>query len=408
MVNRLFFGNENTIFSCSYGTSFTRIELRDTESTSSDDISINGIGVVAIHLHQLIINEPFHLIKDNNNQQKINIDAFRICICAYALSRYSKTVRIYSTEKKQNIARFDQTMQMIIRIYDKRHDKRHLIHVILYGYLYEEKRYALIADQVLDSIKLVSVRHISEAVVFESSIDIFGKATLLIELVFVYGRHGYNFSSQLIFQNDVLLPDTVKNQTLFERILPTNEDNTINEKLFDPPEIDLPIFLQLSFDELNQYVANVTHNHSRDLIKNIQVLKALSTSPKYSSMMAIIDMYPSRKQRLEIFFDFLTEGPYLPEQNIIEPTVSRLIPWSISYWKRALSGVPLHGNALDMNEFQNIETGVTHLENTSPILRQIIEQEECNALLAGNTMKLHTIKELVRRLIVRFSNLIHH
>ncbi|CAF1011822.1 unnamed protein product [Rotaria sp. Silwood1] len=382
--------------------------LRDTESTSSDDISINGIGVVAIHLHQLIINEPFHLIKDNNNQQKINIDAFRICICAYALSRYSKTVRIYSTEKKQNIARFDQTMQMIIRIYDKRHDKRHLIHVILYGYLYEEKRYALIADQVLDSIKLVSARHISEAVVFESSIDIFGKATLLIELVFVYGRHGYNFSSQLIFQNDVRLPDTVKNQTLFERILPTNEDNTINEKLFDPPEIDLPIFLQLSFDELNQYVANVAHNHSRDLIKNIQVLKALSTSPKYSSMMAIIDMYPSRKQRLEIFFDFLTEGPYLPEQNIIDPTVSRLIPWSISYWKRALSGVPLHGNALDMNEFQNIETGVTHLENTSPILRQIIEQEECNALLAGNTMKLHTIKELVRRLIVRFSNLIHH
>ncbi|CAF3415281.1 unnamed protein product [Rotaria sp. Silwood1] len=359
--------------------------LRDTESTSSDDISINGIGVVAIHLHQLIINEPFHLIKDNNNQQKINIDAFRICICAYALSRYSKTVRIYSTEKKQNIARFDQTMQMIIRIYDKRHDKRHLIHVILYGYLYEEKRYALIADQVLDSIKLVSARHISEAVVFESSIDIF-----------------------LIFQNDVRLPDTVKNQTLFERILPTNEDNTINEKLFDPPEIDLPIFLQLSFDELNQYVANVAHNHSRDLIKNIQVLKALSTSPKYSSMMAIIDMYPSRKQRLEIFFDFLTEGPYLPEQNIIDPTVSRLIPWSISYWKRALSGVPLHGNALDMNEFQNIETGVTHLENTSPILRQIIEQEECNALLAGNTMKLHTIKELVRRLIVRFSNLIHH
>ncbi|CAF0744298.1 unnamed protein product [Rotaria sp. Silwood1] len=387
---------------------FKILLLRDTESTSSDDISINGIGVVAIHLHQLIINEPFHLIKDNNNQQKINIDAFRICICAYALSRYSKTVRIYSTEKKQNIARFDQTMQMIIRIYDKRHDKRHLIHVILYGYLYEEKRYALIADQVLDSIKLVSVRHISEAVVFESSIDIFGKATLLIELVFVYGRHGYNFSSQLIFQNDVLLPDTVKNQTLFERILPTNEDNTINEKLFDPPEIDLPIFLQLSFDELNQYVANVTHNHSRDLIKNIQVLKALSTSPKYSSMMAIIDMYPSRKQRLEIFFDFLTEGPYLPEQNIIEPTVSRLIPWSISYWKRALSGVPLHGNALDMNEFQNIEAGVTHLENTSPILRQIIEQEECNALLAGNTMKLHTIKELVRRLIVRFSNLIHH
>jgi hypothetical protein len=46
----------------------------------------------------------------------------------------------------------------IIQIYDKRHDQRHLIHVILYGYLDKEKRYALIADQVIDSIKLVSVR----------------------------------------------------------------------------------------------------------------------------------------------------------------------------------------------------------------------------------------------------------
>ncbi|CAF0847276.1 unnamed protein product [Rotaria sordida] len=377
--------------------------LRDTESTSSDDISINGIGVVAIHLHRLIINKPFHLIKDNNNQQEINIDTFRICISGCALSRYSKTVRVYSTEKQENIARFDQTMHMIIRIYDKRHDKRHLIHVILYGYLNEEKRYGLIADQVIDSIKLVSVRHISEAVIFESSIDIFGKATLLIELIFVYGRHGYNFSSQLIFQNDFHFSNVVKNQTLFERILPTNEDNTTNEKLFHPPENDLPIFLQLSFDELNQYVANITHNHhSRDLIKNIRVLKALSTSSKYSSMTAIIEMYPSRKQRLDIFFDFLTEGPYLPEQNIIEPTVSRLIPWSITYWKRALSGVPLHGSALDMNKFHNIETGITHLENTSPILRQIIEQEECN------TIKLNTIKELVRRVIILFSNLIHH
>ncbi|CAF4455747.1 unnamed protein product, partial [Rotaria magnacalcarata] len=51
----------------------------------------------------------------------------------------------------------------------------------------------------------------------------------------------------------------------------------------------------------------------------------------------------------------LTEGPYLPEQNIIEPAVARLIPWSIAYWKRALSGVPLHGSALDMNDSQNIE-----------------------------------------------------
>ncbi|CAF2835715.1 unnamed protein product [Rotaria sp. Silwood2] len=383
--------------------------LRDTESTSSDDISVNGIGVVAIHLHQLIINKPFHLIKDNNNRQEKNIDTFRICICAYALSRYSKTVRIYPTEKQKNIARFDQTMHMIIRIYDKRHDKRHFIHVILYGYLDEEKRYALIADQVIDSIKLISVRHISEAVEFESSIDIFGKATLLIELIFVYGRHGYNFSSQLMFQNDVHLPNTVKDQTLFERILPTNADNTTNEKLFDPPEINLPIFLQLSFDELNQYIVDMTHNHSKDLIKNIRVLKALSTSSKYSSMSAIIDMYPSRKQRLEVFFDFLTEGPYLPEQNIIEPTVSRLIPWSIAYWKRALSGVPLHGSALDMNEFHNIETCVTHLENTSPILRQIIEQEEYNAPpLVGNTIKLNTIKDLVRRVIILFSNIIHY
>jgi hypothetical protein len=62
---------------------------------------------------------------------------------------------------------------------------------------------------------------------------------------------------------------------------------------------------------------------------------------------------------LEILFDFLTEGPYLPEQNIIGPTASRLIPWSIAYWKRALSGVPLHGSVLDMNEFRNIEVSLT-------------------------------------------------
>lgn len=70
-------------------------------------------------------------------------------------------------------------------------------------------------------------------------------------------------------------------------------DNTINQyetkknefviinlsfrKLFDPPEIDLPIFLKLSFDELNQYIAN--HKHRYD--KNIRILKALSINPKY-------------------------------------------------------------------------------------------------------------------------------
>jgi len=72
-------------------------------------------------------------------------------------------------------------------------------------------------------------------------------------------------------------------------------------------------------------------------------------------MTAIIEMYPLRKQRLEILFDFLTEGPYLPEQNIIEPTASRLIPWGITYWKRGLSGVSLHGSTLNMDESHNIE-----------------------------------------------------
>jgi hypothetical protein len=75
-------------------------------------------------------------------------------------------------------------------------------------------------------------------------------------------------------------------------------------------------------------------------------------------MAAIIEMYPLRKQRLDILFNFLTEGPYLPEQNIIEPTASRLIPWSITYWKRGLSGIPLHGSDLDMNEFHTIEVSL--------------------------------------------------
>jgi hypothetical protein len=75
-------------------------------------------------------------------------------------------------------------------------------------------------------------------------------------------------------------------------------------------------------------------------------------------MAAIMEMYPLRKQRLDILLSFLTEGPYLPEQNIREPTASRLIPWSITYWKRGLSGVPLHGSDLDMNEFNNIEVSL--------------------------------------------------
>ncbi|CAF4215058.1 unnamed protein product, partial [Rotaria magnacalcarata] len=110
--------------------------LRDTDSSSSDDLSISGA--------------------NNNTRQDRKIDSFRICISAYGLSRYSKTVRMHRTEKQENIARFDQTMQMMIRIYDSRHDQRHLIHIILYGYLTEEKRYALIADQIVDSIQLVS------------------------------------------------------------------------------------------------------------------------------------------------------------------------------------------------------------------------------------------------------------
>ncbi|CAF1419460.1 unnamed protein product [Adineta steineri] len=369
--------------------------LRDTDSTLSDDISINGIGVLAIHLHKLIINKSFYF-----NSQEISIDTFRICINAYALSRYSKTIRIYSTE---NFARFDQTMQFIIRIYDKRHDKRHIIHVILYGYLDKEKRYVLIADQVIDSIKLISARHISEAVVFESSIDICGKATLLIELIFVYGRHGYNFSSQLIFQNDIHHQNPIKNQTLFERILPTDR-----KSLYDPPEIDLPILLKLTFDELEQYTTdNKQLYHTRDQIQNSRVVKALSTSSKYSSMTAIMEMYPLRKQRLETLFNFLTEGPYSPEQNIIEPTAARLIPSSITYWKRGLSGVPLHGNALDMNEYHHIES-MSHLQNTSPILRQLIEREEKYASSIDNIIKLNKLKELVRRVLIHFSDFIHH
>lgn len=76
-------------------------------------------------------------------------------------------------------------------------------------------------------------------------------------------------------------------------------------------------------------------------------------------MTAIVDMYSSRKKRLEIFFDFLNEGPCLPEQNIVQPMVSRLIPWSIAYWKRALSHVPLHASIFDIDEFQINEVCLT-------------------------------------------------
>ncbi len=98
--------------------------LRDT-----DDISVTGasfisfqiflkkhffyskqIGVLAIHLHKLIIDKPFIL-------KEIPIDKFRICITAYALSRYSKSVRVYL---KENYTRLDQTMQMIIRVKERK------------------------------------------------------------------------------------------------------------------------------------------------------------------------------------------------------------------------------------------------------------------------------------------------
>ena len=78
------------------------------------------IGVFAIHLHRLIIEKPFLFIKETNHQE-ISIDTFRICINAYALSRYSKTIRVYSTD---NIAQLNQTMQMIIRVKIKKRDFR--------------------------------------------------------------------------------------------------------------------------------------------------------------------------------------------------------------------------------------------------------------------------------------------
>ena len=78
-------------------------------------------------------------------------------------------------------------------------------------------------------------------------------------------------------------------------------------------------------------------------------------SCRYSSMAAILDLHSSKKQRLEVLFDFLTEGPHIPEQNIMEPTASRLVPWSISYWKRGLAGVPLHGSVLDTNDVRPTE-----------------------------------------------------
>lgn len=70
-------------------------------------------------------------------------------------------------------------------------------------------------------------------------------------------------------------------------------------------------------------------------------------------------MHSTRKQRLELLFDFLTDGPHIPEQNIIEPAGFRLIPWSLAYWKRSFSGVPLHGNTLDLHEYQPTEVKKT-------------------------------------------------
>ena len=81
-------------------------------------------------------------------------------------------------------------------------------------------------------------------------------------------------------------------------------------------------------------------------------------------MTAIMEMYSSRKKRLDMIFDFLTEGPCLPEQNIIEPTVSRLVPWTVAYWKRGLSSVPLHGSALDINECHNVEVCLIFMSAT--------------------------------------------
>ncbi|CAF1158775.1 unnamed protein product [Adineta ricciae] len=364
--------------------------LPDTDSTASEDISIDGIGVLGIHLHQLIVNKPFYF----DGQQK-SIDAFRICVSAYALTRYSKTRRVYVSEKQEPVVRFDQTIQMLTRIYDKRRDKRHLIHVILYGYSNKDKRYALIDHQVIDSIKLVSARHISEAVIFESSTDICGKGTLLIELIFVYGRHGYNYSSQLVFQNDVHLSNTIKHLTLFERIHSTDDSNRETNGLYKPPETDLPLFLKLSFDELYQVHENP--------IKCSRIIKALSTSPKYSSISAIIEMQVSRKQRLQTLFNFVTEDPCLPEQNILEPTASCLLPWSIAYWKRALSGLPLHGSNLDFNDSQ---ADSTHLANTSPVLRQVIDREEHYVSLTNNTTNLEMLKARVHRVIHRFFELL--
>jgi len=171
-----------------------------------------------------------------------------------------------------------------------------------------------------------------------------------------------NDCEKLIFQNDVHLADTVKNQTLFKRIPFDDDDDDDN---ICHTKIDLPIYLKLSFDELSEYIA-----HSNSNENNNRILKTLIASPKYrtgielllltnmfrySSMNAIIDMYSSKKQRLQILFDFLTEGPFLPEQNLIEPTSSRLFPWGITYWKRALSGIPLHGSVLDMADTRNIE-----------------------------------------------------
>ncbi|CAF0771780.1 unnamed protein product [Didymodactylos carnosus] len=369
--------------------------LRDNDSNTLqpyEDVPISAVRIDSkpVHLHQLRIYQPFLVQKDN---YKVPVKSFRLCVVAYGMSRYSKTVRVQSDK----IAYLDQEIQLMIRIYDKRYDKRHSIHFILYGYIDNEKRYAFIADQIVDSVKLSSARHVSDAVLFEGTIDII-----------------------LMFQNDILVPKIVKDQTLYERVFPVYQ----GIKLIDPPEIEEPLFLRFKLDDLTANLKANRHDSSRFS----RVIENLSISAKLSTMSAIYDSFRSRKQRLEVLFDFLTEGPYLPEQNITEPTVLRLAQFGIACWKRSLAGekrrksnletsetmccacftgIALHGSVLEMEEYHDIETGVSRLQNTSPVLRQIIHRQERYASLVGDTTQLNIIRQLVRRVIILFSKLTH-
>ena len=122
-------------------------------------------------------------------------------------------------------------------------------------------------------------------------------------------------------------------------------------------------------------------------------------------MSAIVDEHSSRKQRLDVLFNFLTDGPLLPDQNIIEPAMPRLVPWNIAHWKRGLTGVPLHGSALDIDEHRSVEVSdildraqsssrllssqseAMRLQTTSPILRQVLQREEQYASLMGDSSR---------------------